>query len=528
MTFPGTLPEDSGDVDDDSEKPSPSIASYYTTVKEGESASLLCAFQGVPYPTYSLLCAFQGVPYPTYRWYFSNKTEISDVNTTFSYQYEKQVLQMNSVTRDLAGLFLCQGTNVAGSSVINITLFVDYSEELGFAEDLVEEMVFTQGKGKTTEIICKGEGTPPLDIRWYGEDNTLLSSDPILQIDLSELQNMSTTCVVENKNGTVRQSTRVTVVADEDTTDPTKGVVATVECYGDRMVLSLTERRNVAIFHLFDSECEFLGESQEIVTPLERCGTKAYYNDSHIIYKNQVTGVANGGVESGSLISRGDNFHITFECAYKRTGNTDNVAWEARGQITVDIKGAGSFTFVLDLYESSNFTMKRDSSQYPVRLSVQDDIYLEVALISPDENLSLQIADIRASDSPSGSGGSFAYSLVENGCIVDSTFKYIETNNLKKRRFTLKAFHFMSSQSVVYLHAFVKICNKSSNSCSDICITDRIQRRSLDEAAEEGVKEYHIFQGPFVTFDSSRLTVVSGAGRLVLSLPFLFLLILTS
>lgn len=41
-----------GDVDDDSEKPSPSIASYYTTVNEGESTSLLCAFQGVPYPTY--------------------------------------------------------------------------------------------------------------------------------------------------------------------------------------------------------------------------------------------------------------------------------------------------------------------------------------------------------------------------------------------------------------------------------------------------------------------------------------------
>ena len=61
-------------------------------------------------------------------------------------------------------------------------------------------------------------------------------------------------------------------------------------------------------------------------------------------------------------------------------GSTDNVAWEARGQITVDIKGAGSFTFVLDLYESADFANKRDSSQYPVRLSVQDDIYLEVQL----------------------------------------------------------------------------------------------------------------------------------------------------
>ena len=44
----------SDEVDDDSEKPSPSIASYYTTVQEGESTSLLCAFQGVPYPTYRL------------------------------------------------------------------------------------------------------------------------------------------------------------------------------------------------------------------------------------------------------------------------------------------------------------------------------------------------------------------------------------------------------------------------------------------------------------------------------------------
>ena len=39
------------------------------------------------------------------------------------------------------------------------------------------------------------------------------------------------------------------------------------------------------------SECEFQGDSQEIITPLERCGTKAYYNDSHIIYKNQVCNV---------------------------------------------------------------------------------------------------------------------------------------------------------------------------------------------------------------------------------------------
>ena len=46
----------------------------------------------------------------------------------------------------------------------------------------------------------------------------------------------------------------------------------------------------------------------------------------------------------------------------------------------MEIKGSGSFTFVLDLYESSDFLNKRDSSQYPVRLAVQDDIFLEVQI----------------------------------------------------------------------------------------------------------------------------------------------------
>ena len=40
-----------------------------------------------------------------------------------------------------------------------------FAEELGFSENLSEEMVFRQDEGNTTEVICKGKGTPPLDIR---------------------------------------------------------------------------------------------------------------------------------------------------------------------------------------------------------------------------------------------------------------------------------------------------------------------------------------------------------------------------
>ena len=38
----------------------------------------------------------------------------------------------------------------------------------------------------------------------------------------------------------------------------------------------------------FAADCEFPGEVQEIKTDLEKCGTKAYFNSTHVIYKNEV------------------------------------------------------------------------------------------------------------------------------------------------------------------------------------------------------------------------------------------------
>ena len=69
------------DVDDNSEKPEPSIASYFTRVDEGQSTSLLCAFQGVPYPTYS--------------WQFANDTQVDDSDERFLYQYDRQVINLS-------------------------------------------------------------------------------------------------------------------------------------------------------------------------------------------------------------------------------------------------------------------------------------------------------------------------------------------------------------------------------------------------------------------------------------------------
>merc|ERR1712176_807328 len=100
------------------------------------------------------------------------------------------------------------------------------------------------------------------------------------------------------------------------------------------------------------------------------------------------------------------------------------------GQTTLaeTVKGEGSVTFYLDLYKSGDYTEKTDNSQYPVRVNIRDDVYLEVsALASNDKDLGLLIMDIIATDSPDSDGneGDYNYYIVKDGCIVDDTFQYI-------------------------------------------------------------------------------------------------------
>ena len=40
-------------------------------------------------------------------------------------------------------------------------------------------------------------------------------------------------------------------------------------------------------------------------------------------------------------------------------------------------------------------------------------------------------------------------------------------------------------------------------SCTEICTVDKVQKRSLNSENDRDQREYHIFQGPFISYDSS-------------------------
>ena len=61
-------------------------------------------------------------------------------------------------------------------------------------------------------------------------------------------------------------------------------------------------------------------------------------------------------------------------------GVTNLVNWKTRGEtaLTDVAVGVGAGTIFLSLYSAANYSEKTDNSQYPVRVNLMDDVFMEV------------------------------------------------------------------------------------------------------------------------------------------------------
>jgi len=299
---------------------------------------------------------------------------------------------------------------------------------------------------------------------------------------------------------------------------------ATVECDGNKMTLKWSYELDLINLHLLDDKCKFDKNVQELEVTLDQtCGTTVSYDASNVYYQNKVIGTSEVQDAGGASLVRGDSMELTVKCAFKRTGNPTYVSWEIQGQNTVTktVEGDGSLIFTLRVFKSSSaLWSQRAEKIFPVTFSSNDDVYMEVAVDSRDsDSYSLIVVNIVASDSVSGEFVDKVYYIVENGCKRDSTFSYIDGGepdggDPKKKQFTLKAFSFLESETPVYIHTTVKICEKDDKSCEDLCSENRkkraVTRRNVEDDRSE---QYHVSQGPFVARDPVQNIETSGEER---------------
>lgn len=288
----------------------------------------------------------------------------------------------------------------------------------------------------------------------------------------------------------------------ETTTSPPDSL--SVVCTNEKMVvfLDFSNHGNLDLdkVTLKDANCKAPGPVNathlSMDVPFDSCMTNHSTDGDTITYQNSLIAETRASAGS-SLISREFQAEFPFKCTYPRSAVLSVVAFSPRERI-VYTKTAefGNFTFTMDMYKTDKYETPYEV--FPVRLDLDDPMFLEVKVSSNDSKLVLIPLKCWATPSSDLNDAKY-YTFIENGCKEEKdpsiVFNYKESN---VQRFQMGAFRFLgeSLNSNVYLHCDVEACRKGDNDsrCAKGC--ESIRRRRRSSLASNAGTEQTVTLGP--------------------------------
>ncbi|XP_055010325.1 ZP domain-containing protein-like [Boleophthalmus pectinirostris] len=260
--------------------------------------------------------------------------------------------------------------------------------------------------------------------------------------------------------------------------------------------------------------CSLQSNSTHVVAivPLNACGTQIEEDDDDLLFKNEITTVDN----RSTLITRKHMLEIKFFCQYSKRGNVTATFSAHRENVTVWDKGFGKFTYGFEFFPDQRFVSRIDPRLYPLEYDVGDRIFMEIEATTIVNNTELFVESCRAApyDNPNYP---HPYSLIENGCNLDSTLIVYTTINKKQFKFSIEAFKFIGLHDKVYISCSVLMCEAGNphTRCSQGCLPNATTRAKREAVIESGI--HYVSQGPL------RLKRSVQAGNTGLSLNLVFI-----
>ncbi|KAI8480943.1 hypothetical protein Bbelb_413160 [Branchiostoma belcheri] len=292
----------------------------------------------------------------------------------------------------------------------------------------------------------------------------------------------------------------------ETAEDPVQGYVY---CNSTTMwvtfLLDELDGYDVSGMRLRDPSCtaEVNGTHVTFVSALGDCGTTALENDTSnkIVYTNEVVAALEQSTTDGAandVIARPEEDRWTISCRYVRD---DTIAADTLFPVpapsVVILYGDGSFTFSMKLYPSAGFTQPYTSTDFPVEVTINEDVYFGVSVDTSVSGLVLFVENCKATPS-SNPDDSTQYYFIQDGCQKDDTLQVFSTDSPTSLNYGISTFQFANeSQPYVYLHCDVMVCleDNPGSRCDQGCISSRRRRRAADNGLEERVT---LVQGPIV------------------------------
>ncbi|KAI4888650.1 hypothetical protein NFI96_007010 [Prochilodus magdalenae] len=258
---------------------------------------------------------------------------------------------------------------------------------------------------------------------------------------------------------------------------------ARVTCSSDNMIIviqkSYLDSLGISWHDLYvdDHRCRPTADSYEVSFnfPVYMCGTSTTTNNGRVTYNNHVRAAPS---QSGEITREVEHFLLNVHCHMEQE-TTVGTVYKVKELINDTISGTGRFNASINFYPSSSFYYPIIESPYEV--DINQYMYVQVHLNRADNTLDILLDSCITSPNPDFTDRS--YTLIQNGCAVDST-TYIYTNGwYYYAQFRFRAFKFLRTHSFVYLQCNVIVCtdNDYNSRCRQGCRSSR-KKRSLDSS----------------------------------------------
>jgi len=193
------------------------------------------------------------------------------------------------------------------------------------------------------------------------------------------------------------------------------------------------------------------------VIPLSGCGTEIEEDDDNLRFKNEITTFDN----VADTITRKHLLEVQFYCQYPKRGNVTLGFTAHRRNVTVWDRGFGTFTYQFEFYPNNQYQTMVDPNSYPLVYTLGNRIYMQIEATSSIDNTVLFVESCRATPYDNKNYKQ-TYSIIENGCNVDSTVKTHSSAHKRQFRFSMEAFKFIGLHDQVYISCTVLMCEAGS------------------------------------------------------------------
>ncbi|XP_051779416.1 uncharacterized protein LOC127526759 [Erpetoichthys calabaricus] len=283
-------------------------------------------------------------------------------------------------------------------------------------------------------------------------------------------------------------------------TRPQISIDASVVCTQTTMTLFVLKSSirglNEHYVRLNDPTCLVTSNSSHLIASvsLNSCGTQLQENSTDLIFRNEITSFDH----PHEVITRKNQVEIPFSCSFPKTSHVSSSFIAHKANYMFSEAGFGTFTYIFEFYESSEFTRIIDPSRYPIEVELEQMLYMEIDVQSSIANTKLFVESCRATphDDPYDP---IYYDIISNGCVQDDT-TIVYSNNQTEFRFGVAAFNFIGDYSQVYISCTVILCiaGNPGTRCAQGCMNNGSstvyfrRRRALSLESQE----HFISQGP--------------------------------